>query len=76
MHLFILGVLSLVSVPSFAQDKLKELEDRINKLESQATPARTAPGSFNPALGMALDMYQRNGDDKADFRFRSAEFNV
>lgn len=55
-------------------ERIQALEERLSKLEG--APAKTSLSAFNPAIGMALDLVQRNQDGKAAFLFRSAELNV
>ncbi len=56
------------------QDRLKVLEDRLNKLEG--APAKTSLSAFNPAMGMALDTAFSGTNDKARFFFRAAEVSL
>ena len=56
------------------RDRLKVLEDRLNKLEG--APAKTSLSAFNPAMGISLDTVFSDANDKANFLFRSAEVNL
>lgn len=75
---FFIAAWALSAAPARAQDRLQQLEDRINKLEaSAAAPAKTALNAFNPQMGISLDMgYAHNQNDKGTFEFRSAELNL
>lgn len=55
-------------------DRLNALEQRLDKLEG--APANASISSFNPAMGMALDMVMRDHTPNANFDFRSAELNL
>src|SRR5437870_4562439 len=83
MHsIFIAALLFLPAPQAAAQDapsaeeRIKSLEDRLAKIEG--APAKASISAFNPAMGMALDLFYRNSDreDKSNFVFRAAELNV
>src|SRR5437879_1254156 len=83
-HLFFLVVLSVPwmaaaqETPEAAspkiQDRLKTLEDRLNKLEG--APAKTSLSAFNPTMGMAMDFAYLHTNGKGGFQFRAAELNI
>lgn len=60
------------SAPS--ADRLSALEARIQKLET--APAGASIGSFNPAIGLALDSVVTDQNSRAKFDFRAAELNL
>lgn len=57
-----------------SEERIKALEDRLNKLEG--APAKTSLSAFNPAIGLALDNVYRQTHDKGNFLFRTAELNI
>ena len=57
-----------------AEERIKALEARLDKLET--APASASQSSFNPAMGLAIDMALESTNGKANFNFRSAELNV
>ncbi|TBR19117.1 hypothetical protein EPO15_14665 [bacterium] len=57
-----------------AEDRLKALEDRLEKLEG--APAKTSASAFNPAMGMSVDGLYRQTHDRGTFNLRSAEVNL
>lgn len=63
-----------VSAQGPAEDRIKALEERLNKLEG--APAKTSLSAFNPAIGLALDNVYRQTHDKGNFLFRTAELNI
>lgn len=74
-----LAVLALVYLPLAAaaqtdQDRIKLLEERLNRLEG--APAKTSLSAFNPAIGMALDTLYRQTEARGNFLFRAAELNI
>ena len=65
------------AAPEAAQDvssRLQDLKSRLEKLEG--APAKASLGSFNPAMGAALDTAFKDANDKAGFQFRALELNV
>lgn len=76
-HLILTSLL-LVPLPGRAQDaaeeRLKALEERLEKLE--AAPAKTSLSAFNPAMGMAIDTTYRQTRDRGTFQLRGAELNL
>ena len=75
--------LALAGLPALAQEApqapdtqavIKDLQQRLEKLEG--APAKASLGSFNPAMGAALDMALKDNNDKANFNFRALELNV
>lgn len=57
-----------------AADRLKTLEDRLDKLE--ATPAKTSLSAFNPAMGMAIDTAYQQTHDRGNALLRAAEIHL
>jgi hypothetical protein len=72
--LFILVPFVRAQEPQADQSLLKDLQERVAKLEG--APAKTALNSFNPAIGMAMDSVFHDTNDKAGFLFRAAELNI
>ena len=60
--------------PQELQNQLQDLKSRLEKLEG--APAKASLGSFNPAMGAALDAAFKDTNDKAGFQFRALELNV
>ena len=65
---------TVASAPAQDAFAVKDLMRRVEKLEG--APAKASLGSFNPALGAALDGAFRDSNDKAEFQFRVLELNV
>lgn len=57
-----------------SEDRIKALEERLNRLEG--APAKTSLSAFNPAIGLALDTLYRQTHDRGNFVFRTAELNI
>jgi len=78
MRHMILTLLLLVPSAARAQgageDRIKALEERLNKLEG--APAKTSLSAFNPAMGMSIDAAFRQTHDRGTFNLRGAELNV
>ncbi|MBI5202095.1 MAG: hypothetical protein HY925_10955 [Elusimicrobia bacterium] len=78
MRFFVLAVLLSTPAKARAQepspDRIKELEERITKLEGKS--GNSSLSAFNPVMGLAIDMAHLHADDKADFKFRSAEVSI
>lgn len=72
--LALVGARAQEPAASSAEERIKTLESRLDKLEH--APASASLSSFNPALGMALDFTYSHADDKAGFNFRAAELNL
>jgi hypothetical protein len=72
--LFVSGARAQEPAAPSQEERIKDLELRLEKLETK--PANASISSFNPAMGMALDTVLRDANDKANFDFRSAELNL
>lgn len=79
----LLLLLALLTLPAAARaqgtelaadDRIKGLEARLNKLES--APAQTSLSAFNPAIGLALDTSYGHTNGASNFNFRAAELNL
>ncbi len=57
-----------------SEDRIKVLEDRLNKLEG--APAKTSLSAFNPAMGAALDFAYSHTNGQSNVNFRTAELNI
>jgi len=75
MALLILAALLPPLARAQEADRLKAIEERLNKLEG--APANASLSSFNPSLGVLLDVnYTHGKDDKGTFNFKTAELNI
>jgi hypothetical protein len=59
---------------SAADDRIKALEARLEKLET--APTKTSLSAFNPAMGLAVDAAFRSNNGKANVNVRAAELNL
>lgn len=74
MFLLLLAPLAARAQGGPPEERLKALEDRLDKLEG--APAKTSLSALNPAMGLALDLAYRHADDRANFQFRAAEVSA
>jgi hypothetical protein len=57
-----------------SEDRIKALEERLNKLEG--APAKTSQSAFNPSMGASVDFAASHTNGKANVNVRAAEISI